>query len=68
VVHNDTAEEDLAWVEQQLTSCGMNRRFVVNLIREDIGLQVVKVLVPNLEAPPELCCAPGPRASRLNET
>jgi YcaO-like protein with predicted kinase domain len=67
-VHTDTVEEDLAWVEEQLMACGMSERLVINLFREDMKLPVVKVIVPGLEAPPELRCGPGPRARRYHET
>lgn len=61
-VQNDTVEEDYAWVEERLTACGMTEKLVINLIRDQLGLPVVKVIVPGLEAPPELGCRPGARA------
>jgi ribosomal protein S12 methylthiotransferase accessory factor len=65
--HNETIDEDLGWVEQRLISCGIMEWLVVNLARDDMGLAVLKVVVPGLEAPPELCCQPGTRARRYHE-
>jgi ribosomal protein S12 methylthiotransferase accessory factor len=63
-IHKDTIEEDLAWVEEKLAACGMGERLVINLTRDDMKLPVVKIIVPGLEAPPEIRCKPGKRAMR----
>jgi YcaO-like protein with predicted kinase domain len=63
-VQNDTIEEDCAWVDERLTTCGMTERLVVNLTRDQFRLPVLKVIIPGLEAPPELGCTPGPRARK----
>jgi YcaO-like protein with predicted kinase domain len=63
---NATLEEDLAWVEERLTACGITERLVINLMRDDMALPVVKVVVPGLETLPELGCTAGPRARQYN--
>jgi ribosomal protein S12 methylthiotransferase accessory factor len=66
-VQNETIEEDYAWVQKRLTACGMTERLVINLIRNDLELPVVKVVVPKLEVPPELGCPPGTRVKEYLE-
>lgn len=47
----DTFEEDFATILDGLTSNGINEAVIVNLSREDIGLSVVRAVVPGLEGP-----------------
>ncbi|HEX2316799.1 MAG TPA: YcaO-like family protein [Thermomonospora sp.] len=63
-----TLGDDLDWLLDRLTAAGFHDMAVADLTRPDVGLPVVKVLVPGLESAAALNGAavlPGPRASRL---
>lgn len=60
---SETFEEDIAWELDCLRAAGIERVVVVDLSRPDIGVPVVRVVVPGLEGPgvvPDLL--PGGRA------
>jgi YcaO-like protein with predicted kinase domain len=65
-VQNDTIEDDLKWLDERLTACGMNDRLAIDLARPDMEISVAKVIVPGLESPPELGCIPGVRLRQQN--
>lgn len=63
-----TFESDVAWELDRLTEAGVNQVIVVDLIKPEIDIPVVRVIIPDLEAilnPSE--CEPGPRARRVLE-
>ena len=57
-------EGDLATVMSRLRHAGIDSMIVVDLSRPEIGIPVVKVVVPGLEGPPIQSYSPGPRARR----
>jgi len=57
-------EGDLATLMARLRGAGIACLAVVDLSRPEIGIPVVKVVVPGLEGPPLQSCIPGPRARR----
>jgi YcaO-like protein with predicted kinase domain len=61
----ETLEEDLAWVVGRLMAVGLSQVVAVDLTKPELGVPVVRVVVPGLEptheAPGYL---PGPRARR----
>ncbi|HZC75604.1 MAG TPA: YcaO-like family protein [Gaiellaceae bacterium] len=64
-----TLEEDVAHELDGLRSAGIREAIVVELGRKDVGIPVVRVVVPGLEAWYEKAeaCAPGPRLQALLE-
>ncbi|MDX1655828.1 MAG: YcaO-like family protein, partial [Candidatus Competibacteraceae bacterium] len=63
-----TMEEDLAWILERLTGAGIRQVLAVNLTRPELGLRVVRVVVPGLEgAWGHGNWVPGPRARRRLE-
>lgn len=64
----DTFEGDLEVMLAALRSVGVERAIVVDLTRDDLGIPVVKVIVPDLEAAPFVPgYVEGPRAHRARE-
>jgi ribosomal protein S12 methylthiotransferase accessory factor len=59
----DCFEDDVRLVLDRLRACGLNEAVVVDLTKQDVGLPVVRVLVPGLE-PDEGGGLPGERARR----
>ena len=60
----DHFEGDLATVMACLRQAGIDQLVVVDLRREDVGIPVVKVVIPGLEGPPLASYTPGTRARR----
>ncbi|HUF87927.1 MAG TPA: YcaO-like family protein [Thermohalobaculum sp.] len=59
----DNFAEDLAWLLSRLEGCGIEQVVSVDLTRPEVGLPVVRVVVPGLEAPhDDDNYVPGPRA------
>lgn len=58
-------EDDLQTILQQLRKIGINSAVVVDLSRKEIGIPVVKVIVPGLEPFHTPMYQPGKRAQRL---
>lgn len=67
----DTLAEDVAAMLGRLAAAGLREAVWVDLARPEIGLPVVRVVVPGLEGPPDLTgggYVQGPRARRaMNE-
>jgi ribosomal protein S12 methylthiotransferase accessory factor YcaO len=63
----ESFEGDIAVLLSALADVGVESAVVVNLTKPEIGIPVVKVLVPGLEGPFEADCERGPRAARLME-
>ena len=60
---SETFEGDVAWVGERLRAVGLNEAVVVDLSKPELGVPVVRVVVPGLEALHELPgYTPGPRA------
>jgi YcaO-like protein with predicted kinase domain len=60
----DSFEDDVRLLLDRLRAVGIEEAVVVDLSRPDVGIPVVKVVVPGLEGPD---CLPGPRARRAAE-
>jgi YcaO-like protein with predicted kinase domain len=57
---------DQAWLIDRLQGAGVNEVVVVDLSKEDIGLPVVRVVIPGLEGPDDHnAYVPGERARRM---
>jgi ribosomal protein S12 methylthiotransferase accessory factor len=66
---SDSFQQDLATLLEALTRVGIDSAVVVDLTRPEIGIPVVKVVVPGLEGPFECECSRGKRAlARMKET
>ena len=64
-----TFEEDIAVLCGKLSRCGLDQIVVADLTREEMGIPVVRVIVPGLEAYPHFAhFAPGRRASAFAAT
>ncbi|MCY1001686.1 YcaO-like family protein [Myxococcus sp. MISCRS1] len=62
----DTFEEDLAWVLAKVRSVGASQVVAVDLTKPELGLPVVRVVVPGLETTHEAPgYQPGPRARQM---
>jgi YcaO-like protein with predicted kinase domain len=62
---SDTLREDVEWVLRRLRSAGIQQVLVVDLTKPEMGLPVVRVVVPGLEGPDKGGrgdYVPGPRA------
>jgi ribosomal protein S12 methylthiotransferase accessory factor len=62
---SDTLREDVEWVLCRLQSAGIHQLLVVDLTKPELGLPVVRVVVPGLEGPDKGGrgdYVPGPRA------
>jgi ribosomal protein S12 methylthiotransferase accessory factor len=58
-------DDDLAWLRARLTAVGCDRVFTVDLSRPEIGMAVVRAVIPGLEAPhDDDDFVAGPRAIR----
>lgn len=61
-----SAKTDIPWLGDRLASVGITDAVVVDLAKEEIGLPVVRVLVPGLEGPDDHAAyVPGERARRI---
>jgi ribosomal protein S12 methylthiotransferase accessory factor len=59
----DTLDDDVAWELERLRAAGIERVVVVDLSRPEMGVAVVRVVVPDLEGPTVIRdLAPGKRA------
>jgi ribosomal protein S12 methylthiotransferase accessory factor len=63
----ESFKEDLTTLLAALRRVDIESAVVVDLTKPDIGIPVVKVVVPGLEGPPGAECRPGRRATRLLE-
>jgi len=64
----DTFEADLTWLIERLGSVGIGQVVAVDLTRPEIGIPVVRVVVPGLEAPhDDDDYMPGPRVAAARE-
>jgi YcaO-like protein with predicted kinase domain len=63
---NEEAASDVAWLIERLQAVGVKEVVAVDLGKEDIGLPVVRMVIPGLEGPddPE-AYVPGERARRM---
>lgn len=67
-VRSSQLEDDLAWLIARLEGVGVQQIVVVDLTRDQIGLPVVRVVVPGLEGPVGGgFCQPGARARAVSE-
>jgi len=61
----ETFEDDLDWLLARLRAAGCDQVFTVDLSRPEIGIAVVRAVIPGLEAPhDEENFVAGPRALR----
>ncbi len=59
---------NLAWLIERLQAAGLNEIITVDLAKEDIGIPVVRVVIPGLEGPDDHDgYVPGERARRMQE-
>ena len=64
----DSFEEDVDWLLARLRAVGIDEVLCVDLTRDDLGIAVVRVVIPGLEAPhDDDAYLPGPRALALGE-
>ncbi|MCE9667487.1 YcaO-like family protein [Myxococcus stipitatus] len=62
----DTLEDDLGWVLSRLREAGLGQVVAVDLTKPELGIPVVRVVVPGLESTHEAPgYLPGPRARRV---
>ncbi|PDQ17220.1 hypothetical protein CN311_31180 [Mesorhizobium sanjuanii] len=60
--------QNVAWLIEKLQAAGVNEVITVDLAKEDIGLPVVRVVVPGLEGPDDHDhYVPGERARRMSD-
>lgn len=66
---SDTIRDDVLWTIDRLRAVDVDRVIVVDLTKAEIGLPVVRVIVPGLEGPDEHYedYVPGPRARAIAE-
>ena len=65
----ESFEDDLAWLLENLASAGMGQVLSVDLSRAEIGISVVRAIIPGLEAPhddPDFVAGPRAQAIRAN--
>lgn len=65
----ESFEDDLAWLLENLASAGMEQVLSVDLSRAEIGISVVRAIIPGLEAPhddPDFVAGPRAQAIRAN--
>jgi ribosomal protein S12 methylthiotransferase accessory factor len=63
----DDFEGDLRMIVDRLRAAGLDSVVVVDLTRDDVGIPVVKVVVPGLEPPRQPLYRPGARAERYRD-
>ncbi len=62
-IEKDTLTEDLKLLLDRLGSCGVDQVYSVNLSKPDVPASVVRIVIPQLEAPhDDETYSPGPRA------
>ena len=60
----ETFEQDLSWLIERLGAVGIEQVVSIDLTRSEIGIPVVRVVIPGLEAPhDDDDYVPGPRAT-----
>jgi ribosomal protein S12 methylthiotransferase accessory factor len=63
---SDRLADDLIWMLERLRSAGIEQVLAVDLTRRELGLPVVRIVIPGLEgADDHAGYLPGPRARRL---
>ena len=63
---SDTFDDDVRWLSTRLREAGLGAPVIVDLTRPELGISVVRVLVPGLEAMYDMPgYAPGARAKAL---
>jgi ribosomal protein S12 methylthiotransferase accessory factor len=61
-----TCAEDLEWMLDRLCTVGITQVVVLDLTRPEVGVPVVRVVIPGLEGPDDHdAYVPGPRALRV---
>lgn len=60
-------EDELAALLSRLRGCGLAHAYLADLTRADIGIPVVKLVVPGLEPPRSAVYRPGRRAQAIME-
>jgi YcaO-like protein with predicted kinase domain len=64
----ESLEQDVQWELERLRAAGLEQVMVVNLTKADVGIPVVRVIVPHLEAMSEVVgYVPGRRARSAAE-
>ncbi len=64
----DTFQDDLGWLIDRLGIIGIEQVIAVDLTRPEIGIPVIRVVIPGLEAPhDDEDYLPGPRATAAME-
>ncbi len=59
----ETFDEEIAWEVEQLKAVGINQVIVLNISKIELGVPVVRVIIPGLEGPSDRAgYVPGPRA------
>jgi ribosomal protein S12 methylthiotransferase accessory factor YcaO len=62
----DSFDEDVAWSLARLRSAGLGQVVVVELTRRELGIPVVRVIIPGLEPLHDIPgYSPGARARRI---
>ena len=60
-----TLDEDVAWELERLRAAGLHQIVAVDLTRPELGIPVVRMVIPGLEPPHDVTgYTPGPRARR----
>jgi ribosomal protein S12 methylthiotransferase accessory factor YcaO len=63
-----TFDDDIAFISNRLANVGLSSILRVDLSRPDVGISVVRVIVPGLEAPDDdPSYRAGARARKVNE-
>jgi ribosomal protein S12 methylthiotransferase accessory factor len=62
----DNPEQAIGWLVARLRAAGLEQVIIAELTRPDIGIPVVRVIVPGLEGYMFESYAPGPRALRID--
>jgi ribosomal protein S12 methylthiotransferase accessory factor len=66
---SETFEADITWMLDRIQAVGLSQVIVVDLTRSEIGIPVVRVVVPGLEGPDDDdSYEPGPRARAAHNT
>ena len=61
-----TFDEDVTWTLERLRACGLRQVALVDLTRPELGIPVVRAVIPGLESLHDAPgYSPGPRARRL---
>lgn len=64
----DSFEQDIGWLLSRLRNVGIDQVLCVDLSKQDIGIAVVRVVIPGLEGPhDDEDYIPGPRALEITK-